>query len=315
MQQQPRKFQFGKTTYFFWLPPKLQDAERKQIGLFFGHATGVPSLAYKTLFARLASELNVIVAAYDVPGFGESKGAETRTNWRPNLWTDLATEHSVHWEIAKGWLQKETGLDERIDWIFFGHSIGAWLSIWAGASLGLRRVIALDLVWLPVKVAFLWSLVARLGLRAKHPVGQKSITRRSAFASKEDAILLLKKKSLFRGWNDDAMKDYVDSLFSENDNSATLTHDPKHEAAMFFSQPVAMAPLFNAISKVNRESLDLLFVAGGDSDTCDYRRFPNLKKIFPSASCIVIPGATHMFPLADHDTTIKTIRTFLTGEY
>ena len=293
----------------------MPDPERKQIGLFFGHATGVPSLAYKTLFTRLADELNVIVATYDVPGFGESRAAETSTNWRTNLWTDLAGEHTVHWEIAKGWLQKETAFGDNIDWVFFGHSIGAWLSIWAGASLGLRRVIALDLVWLPLKVAFLWSLVARLGLRSKHPVGIKSVTRRTAFASKEEAAALLKRKSLFRGWNDVAIQDYIESLFSEKDSSATITHDPKYEAALFYSQPVAMTPLFKAIPKVNRESLDLLFVAGGDSDTCDYRRFPQFKEIFPSASCVVIPGAAHMFPLVDHDATIQTIRKFLIGEY
>ena len=262
----------------------------------------------------MAEELGVIIAAYDVPGFGASREAESNSAWRRSLWTDLGAEHAIHWEMAKAWLQKETKYGDDINWIFMGHSIGAWLSIWSAARLGLNRVIALDLVWLPLKVAFLWSLVARLGLRSKHPVGQKTVSRRQSFASKEEAATLLARKSLFRGWNSAAMKDYVDSLFEEKDNAATLIHDPNYEAALFYSQPVAMTPLFNAIPKENRDKLDLLFVAGGSSDTCDYHRFPKLKKIFPAATCVVIPGATHMFPLADHAATIKVVKDYLDGK-
>ena len=313
MQQEPRTFQFGKTTYFFWLPKTPKESEAKQIGIFFGHATGVPVLAYKSLFARLADELGIVIAAYDVPGFGASRHAETNTEWRRTLWTDLASDHTIHWEMAKAWLQKETTQEDSISWIFMGHSIGAWLSIWAAANLGLRRVIALDLVWLPLNIAFLWSVVARLGFRTSHPVGKKSITRRKSFASKEEAATLLAGKSLFRGWNSEAMQDYVNSLFVETSNNATLIHDPKYEAALFFSQPVAMRPLFKALPKENRHKLDLLFVAGSKSDTCDYRRFPSLKEVFPAATCLVIPEAGHMFPLADHTVTIKVVKDFLDG--
>jgi pimeloyl-ACP methyl ester carboxylesterase len=314
LQQEPRRFRFDKTTYFFWLPSIANASEAKQIGIFFGHATGVPVLAYKSLFARLAAELGVVIATYDVPGFGASKDAEPNTKWRRTLWTDLAMKHTIHWEIAKAWLHKETEYRDDINWIFMGHSIGAWLSIWAAAHLGLRRVIALDLVWLPLKVAFLWSLVARLGFRTKHPVGRKSVTRRQSFASKEEAVTLLSRKSLFRGWNRDAMEEYVESLFEEKGNAARLIHDPKYEAALFYSQPVAMRPLFTALPKENRDNLDLLFVAGGSSDTCDYSRFPKLKELFPAATCVVIPEAAHMFPLANHSATIEVVKDFLTGK-
>lgn len=314
MQQEPRTFQFGKTTYYFWLPEAPKTTELYQIGIFFGHATGVPVLAYKTLFTRMADELGVVIATYDVPGFGASREAESSNEWRRTLWTDLASEHTVHWEMAKAWLQKETKAEDGISWIFMGHSIGAWLSIWAATYLGLRRVIALDLVWLPLKVAFLWSLVARLGFRTSHPVGKKSITRRQSFPSKEDAVNLLARKSLFRGWDTAAIQEYVDSLFVERENGATLIHDPKYEAALFFSQPAAMKPLFTALPKEHRHGLDLLFVAGSKSDTCDFRRFPELKKVFPGSTCVVVPDAGHMFPLADHTATIKVVKDFLDGK-
>lgn len=314
MQQEPRTFTFSKTVYYFWLPTTPKVSEAKQVGIFFAHATGVPVLAYKSLFARMADELGVVIATYDVPGFGASRDAESNTAWRKALWTDLASDHTIHWEMAKAWLQKETTHHDNISWIFMGHSIGAWLSIWAAAHLGLRRVIALDLVWLPLKGAFLWSLVASLGFRTKHPVGRKSITRRQTFASKEEAVSLLARKALFRGWNREAMLEYVDSLFAEKDTGATLIHDPKYEAALFFSQPVAMKPLFAALPQENRHKLDLLFVAGGRSETCDYQRFPKLREVFPSATCVVLPGAGHMFPIADHAAAINVVKDFLDGK-
>jgi len=312
--QQQTTFQIGQISYYVWLPPSNQTPKKRQIGLFFGHATGIPALAYRALLDRLANELGVIVATYDVPGFGASRDAERGHTWSADLWTNLATAHTSRWEDVKRWLKLETMYDSEIDWIFVGHSIGAWFSIWSGATLGIRKVIALDLVWLPLKMALLWNLTARLGLRSKHPIGLKSISRRQSFQSKEEAARILACKSLFRGFSSQTMYDYVDSAFLEQDNVAALTHDPRYEAAFFYSQPAAMTPVFMSIPKSKREQLQLLFVVGEKSDTCDYKRFPKLKKIFPAAKRVVIPNAGHMFPLVDHDKTIKIIESFITKD-
>ena len=93
-----------------------------------------------------------------------------------------------------------------------------------------------------------------------------------------------------------------------------MISDPKYEAALFFSQPVAMKPLFTALPKENRHRLDLLFVAGSKSDTCVFRRFQKLKEVFPASTCVVTPEARHMFPLADHTATIKVVKDYLVGK-
>ncbi len=309
--QQPNKFQIGNVSYFVWLPSIGDTPSKKLTCIFFGHATGVPSLAYKTLFSALVDKLGVAIVSYDVPGFGGSKDAAAGMNWRKNLWLELADAHCKRWRAAESWLKKETNVSDNLDWIFVGHSIGAWLSIWAAASLGLTKVIALDLVWLPRKMAFLWGLAATLGLRSKHPVGRKSVTRRRSFASNKEAATLLARKSLFRGWGEKAMEDYVDSLFFETEQSAVLTHNPQLEAALFYSQPVAMSPIFKAIPEANRVKVELLFVAGSKSVTCDYRRFGKLKRIFPAATCVVLQDREHMFPLSDHENTVRVIENYI----
>ncbi len=268
-------------------------------------------MAYKALFADLVAKLGVIVVSYDVPGFGGSKDAVAGMQWGKDLWTELAAAHCERWREAESWLKKETPLGDDLAWIFVGHSIGAWLSIWAAASLGLTKVIALDLVWLPRKMAFLWGMVATLGFRSKHPVGRKSVTRRRTFASNKEAATLLARKSLFRGWGEQAMKDYVESLFFETEQSSELTHNPKTEAALFYSQPVAMSPIFKAIPEANRVKVELLFVAGSKSVTCDYRRFGKLKRLFPAATCVVLQDREHMFPLSDPEHTVQIIKNYI----
>lgn len=308
------QFSQDGVTYFFWVPERFELRNGETQALFFGHATGMPTLVYRSLLTRLAEELGVIVVSYDQPGFGKSKPPEKTFAWQVGFWQRLGKDHAERWRVANRIIKEKLSLNPyRNQWTFVGHSLGAWLSIWAAAELGLARVVTWDIVWLPIKYALPWGVFAGMRVRHLHPVGKSSRSRRTKFASREDAMERLSRKKLFKGWGDLVLQDYVDALFcpSINEKAVVLNHDPRWEAAIFRSQPASMQLFALKIPAVNRRMLKVLFVAGGRSDVCDAKSFSSFRRLFPSASSAFLPDAGHMFPLVECHETIELMGQYL----
>ncbi len=284
-----------------YTPSQIKKIEK---ALFFAHANGVPAQTYRTLFEKMAEQLNWLIVTYDMRGIGKTEAPAKLIKDKPSewIWEILIEDHIELFQKIRE--QKAHDLI----WILGGHSLGAWVSLLSAKTLQMDKLYLLDPPILPPKIVLKWSLVSLLKLKHLSPLSLSVKKRKLKFASIENAFHEFKKSSFMKKWSDEAILDYINGSFAKKEDEIQLIHDPKWEGIMFEEYPAMAAFGFLKVPFKFRNKVSPIFFVGEKSDTC----FPWAKKwvqlFFPKLTWVIIPNGTHMYPIEMPDELILTFQ-------
>jgi len=287
----------GRAVYLF--EPASGSARRS---VLFTHATGIAALSYTQVLKAWADELHVNIFAYDVAGHGDTpqfsiESPSSIQNQLPSalceqlksLYHALTTHYPSEWSLA-------------------GHSLGAWLSLYAARDLQVRHLVLLDIPLLPMTSALIWASACLLKKRAIHPLARAARRRKKSFKDAQQALKTFKRNHFFKGWETEHIKNYIEANFTTQANgNLTLKHDPHWEADLFESQPLLHTPLFLRMSARQRSELKIDLIAGEQSQVCHSSSIRYFNIFFPNMRWLLIPNSGHMFPFENTPRLIETL--------
>jgi len=114
--------------------------------------------------------------------------------------------------------------------LFVGHSMGATVSVMACSLFGLkpRGLILIEPIFLPEEF-YNGSTVVQ-----DHPLASKAIKRKNSWKDEQEAIVYLKSRALFDGWDEQMLRLYVEhGMQKQKEGHLALTFSPQDEAAVF----------------------------------------------------------------------------------
>ena len=273
--------------------------------IFFAHANGVPSLTYTELFEKIVQKFPVKIVSYDTRGIGLTSAPPlfSAKTWG---WKQLVDDHNFLFQEVQ---KKNIGLD----FIFAGHSLGAWLSLLSSTYTPVTKLLLFDPPILKPFTYFAWFFINIFGKQHLNPQSKKVKKRKITFPNILAAKESFKKSSFMKNWSDNTIQKYIESSFkSENVNSPiTLRHSPDWEAHMFEQYPPTPWHGFLRIRRIIRRGITPIFFVGEKSDTCDPKAHTLVKLLLPNLSWVILPDAAHMFPIEQPDLVIKSIEPFL----
>ena len=274
--------------------------------VFFAHANGVSALTYKHFFECLSESLEATVFSYDMRGMGKSQEVEknlheANPSW---VWELLAMDHIYIFHA----LQKQFPEDfEKKQLLLMGHSLGAWLSLMTSHRLPHNLPILLDPPVLHWKVSSIWSYAILTGRRHLHLIGQKARKRRKVYDTEKQALDAFKRSTLMSGWDEQALKNYIEATFEKHGEKFYLRHDPLWEATIFESMPMTTLTGLLNIPFFARRKIPYHFIVGEHSDACNADAGWYIRTLLKSAHWFVKSNAKHMFPIEDPKGTVELL--------
>ena len=249
--------------------------------LVFAHANGFTGASYRTLLSPLAThfELHPLDRLAHDPQFPVGR------NW-------LA--------LREEYLSATESLSTPI--VAVGHSMGGVLSIMAASKSPdrFRAVVALDPPLLLGRDAWMLKFAKLAGFVDRVTPAGKTLRRREVWPSREAMAASLRRRSLFQGFTETAMEDYVTGATTIVDDSgaAKLRYAPRTEAAVFRHLPDHLTSVLRKIE------VPLTVIAGKDSDLLTPERRRTLSRLGIRLRCV--PGG-HMFPFEHPQATRQAI--------
>jgi pimeloyl-ACP methyl ester carboxylesterase len=249
--------------------------------LLFAHANGFNALTYRTLLAPLATAFHTI--ACDLRGHGRS-GLETRAG------------------LAKGWKifgDDLLALAEVISnrpVILAGHSLGATASFMA-ATKSPERVHALVLF----EPVFLGPLPSdkREGVKT---LSEMAAQRRSVFSSLAAAADYYRGRSVFAGWPEQTLRDYVtDGLVENDDRGLRLACAPAWESEVFRELPFGITAIADEVK------CPIAIIRGTAASTAADDQVAAVLRARTDNKVITIEGANHFLPLVQPERSREEI--------
>ncbi len=256
-------------------------------------ANGFPPQVYEPLLAKLRHRLAPFAL---LPYAMRAPGPPPR-----NLeWAALADEMAQH--LRTRGAQGLVGI---------GHSLGGVLTLMAAVRHpGLfAYLVLLDPVFLAPWVLAVMRLLRVLGREYRFPLARKALRRRRVFAGRSEAAAHYRSRALFRGWHPDAFAAYIaHGLRSRADGQVELAYDPAWEAAIFARVPV---DVWAWIRRAARAGLPALVLYGEHSDIYRPAVVRRLRRIWPQARLVRIPGHGHLFPMQAPEATVAALEPVL----
>ncbi|HVY85651.1 MAG TPA: alpha/beta hydrolase [Caulobacterales bacterium] len=259
--------------------------------ILFLHATGFNARTYRALLEPLGGRFHVV--AVDLRGHGRTTLRPRRlgyVSWRRH-------RNDIIQLLERHFCQPVT---------LAGHSMGATTSLLiAGHRPDLVRGMALiEPVILPSAVYALSELpFGTVILGAGFPLARKARVRRSHFASREEAVMLLSKRGVFRNFPLESLVDYVADGFVEDKHGVHLACSPVYEAATFSAQRnYPWAAIKQAPGPI------VLLRAEHDSTTSPAAAH-RIASLRPDIRLATVEGASHMLPIERPDRARAAIET------
>lgn len=271
--------------------------------VLFSHATGVAALSYAHILTAWAERMNVRIFAYDALGHGSNPTiARGAGQTQPE---DIGKELCNRLKLIFHSLKSQSDAS----WSLAGHSLGAWLSLYASHELGVRHLVLWDIPLLPVSSALIWAGACLLNKRSIHPLARVARRRKKTFSNFHQALNTFKRNHFFRGWQEEHIRAYIEANFSTaDDGSLILRHSPEWEAQLFESQPTLHTPLFLRMNAKERRELKIDLIAGEDSSVCHSGSVRYFSHFFPRLRWMIIPKSGHMFPFENTNGLLQALR-------
>ena len=260
----------------------------------FIHANGFPPSAYTSLFNLLSNNLH-IDAMLLRPHWNDDSGIEKLNNW--NLFLEDFEKYINENNIIHNY-----GI---------GHSIGGNLLLRSCINNKnlFKSIVLLDPTIFIPSIVYLWKFVSYIPhLNSFFPLAKSARNRRKVFNNKDDVFQSYKNKRIFSKIPKEQLKEYIDSIFTYNDNTKNveLNYRRKWEEKIYLKSLLMDMHIWNNIDKLQTPTLIII------PELNPVFRFSASKKILSNKYISIksIKKSTHLFPLEQADSTFKLIRDF-----
>jgi pimeloyl-ACP methyl ester carboxylesterase len=206
--------------------------------IHFIHANGFCGLTYEHFLSYLQKDFDLFIS--DTQGHGESDAGDESKGW--NASAKIASRVWSH--FSDKW--------KDVPKFALGHSFGAVLTtlmMAKDASL-FDGGILLDPVYTTPRIASSMSFLGRLGLLRYMPLSRQARIRTHSWPSFQVAWDYLHQRGIFKGWQDDCLKSYLDHALSADERGVLSLKCPREiEAGIFSSYP---HKLWQAIGRIQQ---------------------------------------------------------------
>lgn len=243
------------------------------------HANGFNARTYLHTLGPIAKELNVL--AIDQRGHGatpqntSARGKTDALDMRDDLLALLDVVYP----------------DQHV--ILAGHSMGGCVSLLAAAEAPDRvKALALFDPVILSRAAAQSAMQAEGAAVSENTLVAKARNRRARFASRQEAFDVYSQRSIFRGWPQQALRDYVEAGFRDRpDGSVELTCAPEWEAANFAAHG---HDIWAAMARIKAPVRIYRAEQGSTCAITEASEFPR-----PPGQAVVrtVPGSTHFLPI------------------
>jgi pimeloyl-ACP methyl ester carboxylesterase len=186
--------------------------------------------------------------------------------------------------------------------LMVGHSMGATVTALAEALHGplASRAVLIEPIFLP-------SPFYRVEIAVdQHPLASRSIRRRNAWESRDEAMAYFGTKELFSGWDPEMLRIYLErGVVEDGEGSLTLACHPRREAALFMGG-MARDP-WELLEKV---TCPTLLVEGELSENRSVIDLARAAELMPRAQLRVVEEAGHLVPMQKPREALALIRDF-----
>ena len=257
------------------------------------NANGFNGYSYKTIL----EPLGVHCIALDMRGHGMSE-----------LPTDVAA--LKNWHIFRDDVAEFFGRYIESPVVLAGHSYGAVTAMLAMPQIKdkVSGYVGFD----PVLIPGIFRAINRLPggrayMKARLPIARNAGRRRSKFESLETAFERYKNRGAFRGFTDEALRDYLTGGLIADAEGMKLACDPLWEQAIFVAQG---HNVFRAIPHLPRNNSHVTFA--GKHGAVSFRSGRNaIAKVIGAENVIFDKDRAHMFPMHDPDYATRRLQTAL----
>jgi len=254
------------------------------------NANGFNGYSYKTIL----EPLGVHCAALDLRGHGMSElptDVKALKNW-----------HIFRDDIAEFFNRY---IDSPV--ILAGHSYGAITGILTLPQIKdkVSGYVGFDPVLIPGIFRSINNLPGgRAYLKARLPIARNTGRRKSKFESFDAAFDRYKNRGAFRGFTDEALRDYLTGGLVSDGDGVKLACDPLWEQAIFVAQG---HNVFKAVPHMPRNNSHVTFA--GKYGAVSFRSGRNaIAKVIGDENVIFDKDRAHMFPMHDPDYAVQKLR-------
>ncbi|GAB4495827.1 MAG: alpha/beta hydrolase [Anaerolineales bacterium] len=262
--------------------------------MHFAHANGYPPECYAPLLDALAPHF-ALTALVQRPLWQTTRPQDLH-DWLP-LTADLLTFLDE---------QNLSGI------IGVGHSMGGIATLRAAIQQPnrFRALILLDPVLFSPNFIRLWNVIRALGLGYRlHPLVPAAQKRRRTFDNLDKLFEGYRRKPVFRYFDDDALRAYVNGIAAPNGNGGyQLRYTPEWEARIYVTGVWRDLPLWNALPNLN---IPTLILRGAETDTFLEATARRVQRVNPRIRILTLPNTTHLLPLEQPQTVAQHIREFV----
>ena len=173
-----------------------------------------------------------------------------------------------------------------------GHSMGAIASLVAAVKRPdlFKALILIEPVILPEPIAIFFGLLPAF-IKRRTPIISKALNRPDSWSSQEEAFDFHRSKRVFRQLDDSTLWDYIkNGTEIGDDKKYTLTYSKEWEAHCYSLLP-------NAWSALDKCSVPVLGIRGGNSDVVWSASWRRWKRMCPGHQLVNIPETSHLLPL------------------
>jgi pimeloyl-ACP methyl ester carboxylesterase len=250
--------------------------------IHFAHANGFPAKTYSKLFSYLKDEFEI-------------------------NYLELHA-HNPKFPINDGWLRLRDELREELETrythpiIGVGHSLGGILHFLVAVENPelYKAIVLLDAPVISRLSSFgLWFL-KKTNLLDRLALPRATKYRRAFWQSKEEAFEHFRQKEKFAGFDEDALRDYVEHGTVAEKTGVKLLFAPKTESKIYLTIPD------NLPSHRGKLKVPAAYIGGTNSNEGKFARLGYMQKRFPFHFYTV--EGTHLFPFEKPLETAETIK-------
>ncbi|WP_051279898.1 alpha/beta hydrolase [Hellea balneolensis] len=254
------------------------------------NANGFNGYSYKTILEPLGAH----AIALDLRGHGLSE-----------LSTDVATLRN--WHIFRDDIVEFFSRYIEGPVVLAGHSYGAVTAVLAMPKIKdkVSGYVGFDPVLVPAPArAFNRLPWGRSSMKKRLPIARNAGRRRAKFDSFEAAFQRYQNRGAFRGFTDEALRDYLTGGLIADGEGVKLACDPLWEQAIFVAQG---HNVFKAVPYLPRQNSHVTFA--GKHGAVSFRAGRNaFAKIIGAENVIFDKNRAHMFPMHDPDYATARLR-------
>lgn len=249
--------------------------------IYFVHGNGFPSPCYRQLLTRLESQFD---CRY-IEKLGHSPQFPVTENW-----------HYLVDELIAG-IKAETSKPV----IVVGHSFGGVLSVFAAIEQPalFKSIVLLDSPLIGRTKSFILRLSKAFGMIDHITPAFKTRKRRANWKNREQAVHYLRRRALFKSFDEACLQDYIDYGMEKNEQGYSLRFDPEIEYQIYRTIPDT------CYQYEGRLHTPTTLIYGDHSHLIKRQELRYMKKKFGIAA-VKISG-THMFPFERPDVCAREV--------